>query len=41
MILRIAFISIALFITGLYAAALWTLYGQAPPPTVEMVLGAR
>ena len=37
--LRIAFVAVALAVTGLYAAALWTLYGQAPQPTMDMVRG--
>ena len=39
--LRIAFVAIALAVTSLYAAALWTIYGQAPPQTVEMIRGVR
>ena len=39
--LRIVFIAIVLVVTGLYAAVPWTLYGQAPQASVEMVRGAR
>ena len=39
--IRLTFVAIVLAVFGLYAAALWTLYGQAPQPAVEMFRGAR
>ena len=39
--MRLTFVAIILLIASLYAAALWALYGQAPPQTIDMVRGAR
>ena len=37
--LRIAFVATALFVTGLYTAAFWTIYAQAPETKSVIIKG--